>query len=295
MKYLICVFLTLAMPCWAVVSTSEENPQRSYLDTYPVLFPGDNRAKIRSAYQVALLELALSYSKYNFDVKPNGRDIHRARNHMLLKDNQFVHILWTATTPELEENFLPIKIPVLRGLLGFRIPLVHADTPDILKFVSTPEDLQQLVAGQLVIWSDTKILRSNDIPVTNGSNFGALFHMLSIKRFDYFPRSIAEVYNDWSMFRALPIAIDKHIAIYYPNVMYFFVNKQNTFLHKEILDGLEKAIQNGSFEKLFHLYHAQNIEKANLRNRRIITLKNPLLPDQLPTHRPELWLDLINQ
>lgn len=53
--------------------------------------------------------------------------------------------------------------------------------------------------------------------------------------------------------------------------------------------GLEKARHDGSFDKLFHQYHDATIKRAGLENRTIIELDNPLLPDETPLGRRELW------
>lgn len=262
-------------------------------NVYEILYPGDKQDNLRSEYQIKLLNHALSYSEHKFSTQANGQQIPTARNFKLLEQNELIQILWSTSRNDREEDYLAIKIPLLKGLLGLRVPLIHQQSENLFKKTLTLKHLQQYSAGQLDSWSDTKILRHNRINVMNAVNFNALFKMLSLKRFDYFPRSIAEIRGDLNRNKNLPLAIDQHIAIYYPSAMYFFVNKNNTFLYEQVLNGLEIAIKDGSFETLFLSFHQKNLDILNLSNRHIIRLKNPLLPNATPTNRPELWLKLL--
>ena len=65
----------------------------------------------------------------------------------------------------------------------------------------------------------------------------------------------------------------------------------NQALHKLLNDGLLEAIADGSFDTLFFKYFAAVIAQADLKNRRIIELTNPLLPRSAPIHQPQFWLD----
>ena len=69
------------------------------------------------------------------------------------------------------------------------------------------------------------------------------------------------------------------------------VNRKNTRLAHDIRVGLEKAIRDGSFHKLFQQYFGAQIRKAHLETRTVIELQNPLQPPETPSIRPELWYD----
>jgi hypothetical protein len=272
---------------------AQTQPEPAQPGIYKLFYPGEREDNLRSKYQITLLKHALSYSQYRFLIKENGQHIPTARNFKLLEKNEIIQVLWSTLRNDRKEKYLAVEIPILKGLLGLRIPLIHQQANNLFANTLTLNDLQKFTAGQLDSWSDAQILRHNNISVNNGVNFEALFKMLAIKRFDYFPRSIVEIHDDLERNKNLPITIDPNIAIFYPNVLYFFVNKDNQFLHGEILSGLEKAIQDGSFEKIFKSFHQEHLNKFDLKNRRIIHLTNPLLPDTTPTHRPELWLHLL--
>jgi hypothetical protein len=54
--------------------------------------------------------------------------------------------------------------------------------------------------------------------------------------------------------------------------------------------GLEVAIKDGSFEKLFQTHNRAAIVSADIRNRTVIEMNNPLFHhERTEAYRPELW------
>jgi hypothetical protein len=116
--------------------------------------------------------------------------------------------------------------------------------------------------------------------------------MLANGHFDYFPRSLAEIWAEADAHRAENLIVDQHIVIRYPSAFYYFVNRNDQALADAVRKGLEAAIADGSFDRLFYQQHAALIARANLANRTLIDIKNPLLPPETPLNRPELWFRL---
>ena len=50
-------------------------------------------------------------------------------------------------------------------------------------------------------------------------------------------------------------------------------------------------IDDGSFEKIFLAHHQSAIKRADLLNRKIFVLENPLLSPETPLDKAELWFD----
>ena len=113
--------------------------------------------------------------------------------------------------------------------------------------------------------------------------------MLVAGRFDYFPRSVTEALREASIYKDQGIRIDKHIMLHYPTAMYYFVNKKAVTLAKDIEYGLNKAIRDGTFDKLFLEYNLDSIKKSGLESRQVFHLQNPFLPKGTPLDRDELW------
>jgi hypothetical protein len=242
----------------------------------------------RNDYPVALLRLALEKAGTPYQLK--FAPVIMTQDRALLeiaRGNGGVDIIATMTSRERETNMLAVRIPIDKGLYGWRIPLVRGDHPDLFADVRDLAGLRLLRCGQGHDWPDTGILRGNGVPVSASSSYESLFSMLAAGRIDYFPRAVIEIGPEAAAHPAL--VIDSHVAIYYPTAFYYFVNRHNTQLADAVKRGLEAAIADGSFERLFNQHFGAALRQARLDQRRVIELVNPLLPDGLPREHRELW------
>lgn len=245
----------------------------------------------RDIYPLKLLQLALDKAGATQQYTLRASDIPMLQGRALaeLAHGSLVRIEWAMTSIGHEKALLPIRIPIFKGLIGWRLPLVREEHSDMLAAVHEIQGLRRFVAGQGHDWPDTDILRSNGIKVNGVPTYEALFRMLALARFDYFPRSIVEIWAEQEGHRQDGIAIDQHLLIRYPTAFYFFVNQQDTALADTIRRGLERAIADGSFDRLFCKQYAPYIAKAQLEHRTIIELSNPILPPETPLSRQALW------
>ncbi|MBA5606145.1 transporter substrate-binding domain-containing protein [Duganella sp. FT3S] len=240
-------------------------------------------------YPVALLRLALEKSATPYELK--FAPVVMTQDRVLLeiaKGDGGVDIIATMTSQERESKMLAVRIPIDKGLYGWRIPLVRGDRQELFAGVRDLAGLRKLRSGQGHDWPDTGILRGNGVPVSANSSYEALFSMLSAGRIDYFPRAVIEIGPEAAAHPGL--AIDRYIAIHYPTALYYFVNRNNVQLADAVKRGLEAAIADGSFERLFNQRFGAALRAARLDQRRVIELVNPLLPDGLPQEHREWWL-----
>ncbi|MBB5016969.1 hypothetical protein HNQ59_000231 [Chitinivorax tropicus] len=260
-------------------------------ERYTVTYPRpDGDFDERSRYSLKLLELALQKAGVDYTLQPSKLPMQQGRALVMLeKGLGEVNITWSMTSIEREERLLPIRIPICRGLIGWRIALITADQPDLLAAVRTRADLAKLLAGQGHDWPDTTILRANRLPTLGVVGYQSLFKTLLARRYDYFPRSVSEIWAEASEQLSAGIMVDPYIAIHYPAASYFFVNKQNLRLANWVHTGLERALADGSFEQLFQQEMRDSLIAARLDKRVIIELDNPLLPPATPLNRRELW------
>lgn len=244
-------------------------------------------------YMSLLLQHVLSYSQdKTYQIQPFGDHIPKDRFFELLAKNDGVDVVFAGSNLEREHLYRAVHFPVLKGLHGWRIPLVRRNNLELFKDVHTVDSFKKLIPGQFHTWSDTEVLEANGITVAKGTDVEGLFGMLSKGRFDYFPRSILEVDSDYLNHKNLNIAIEPNIIIHYPTAFYFFVNKDNEELAADLLAGLEAAHSDGSLTKLFMQYYGEQVSKVINTKRRVIQLENPLLPETTPLERSDLWLKL---
>src|SRR5690606_2065196 len=100
-------------------------------------------------------------------IAQTGQMLTRMRSAALISRNQGVDLLWGSATIEREALLQPIRIPLLKGLMGYKIFLIHPDDQPVFSQVKNLEDLQTLRAGQGADWPDVEILLRNDIPVVS--------------------------------------------------------------------------------------------------------------------------------
>ena len=243
----------------------------------------------RNRYTLQLLQLALDKAGGDYRLQPAAKPMQQGRVLMELAQGRNVRVAWSMTSLEREAQLLPIRIPIYKGLIGWRLALIKSERRALLHEVRNLAELGRFNAGQGHDWPDTEILRGNALPVVGAPNYQSLFRMLALGRFDYFPRSLAEVWAEAEQQRAAGLVVEDSLALHYPSAVYFFVNPKDVALAAHIERGLELAIADGSFERLFQSFNGEYIQRAQLGKRRILHLSNPLLPPQTPLQREELW------
>lgn len=242
----------------------------------------------RSRFTQRLLELVLQRINPDYRVQLHPVRMQQGRAIVRLQNSEGIDVISTMTSVERENSMLPIRIPIDKGLIGWRLLLINKANASKFRSVLTLEDLKKLTAGQGIDWPDTAILRGSGLSVYGTSNYASLFHMLESERIDYFPRAVTEIWTELDLYHK-HLMVEPGIVLRYPTAIYFFVRKGNTRLAADIRDGLEKMIADGSFEKLFQQFYGDMIRRSSLKGRRVFQLKNPLMPKEMPLERKNLW------
>jgi ABC-type amino acid transport substrate-binding protein len=249
---------------------------------------------LRYEYRVQLLKLALdkaSGPEDTYQLQAYPTSVTQARGLALLAANE-IDVVFLATNKAREEKYLPIRIPILRGILGYRVFLIHKDSKERFARIKSFEQLRDRYrAGFGSHWADYQILETNGIHLIGVASDENLFKMLIKKRFDYFPRGINEAWDEvQSKGKEYPaLMVEENLAFYYPFPVYFFVNKANHKLANIIEHGLEIALKDGSFKELFLKHHAAVLDRVKFEKRLLFTLKNPTLPDNFQGVDTSWW------
>ncbi len=233
-------------------------------------------------YRWKLLELALEHTQDNqslpkLQAVAEGATQNRGMEMLLAGD---LDVMALGANEERESKLLPVKIDMLRGIVGFRLLIIRsADQPRMARM--SAEDLRkQLTFGLNSQWADVPVMQKNGFTVVTSTSYENLFDMLKAGRFDAFPRGLNEAQRelDERQARYPELAVERTKAIYFPFPIYFWVNKNNPALAARIERGLKLALQDGSFRKLFESYHAREIAALQHAKRQVIRLDNPILP-----------------
>lgn len=249
---------------------------------------------LRDQYYVELLELALNKTRSShgdFVLKPAPFVMLQSRAVRSLAENRYLDVLWTMTTPEREQELLPIRIPLARGLLGYRALIIRQQDAARFAAIQQLDELATLRAVQGHDWPDTTILRANGLPVTTSSNHAAMFDMLRLGRVDYFPRGMNEAWTELGQLRNPDLVISDNILLHYTAPSYFFVSRDKPRLAARIETGLRRALADGSFLAFFRRHPATHeaVQRLEHGHWRILELENPLLPAATPLQDATLW------
>jgi len=238
--------------------------------------------------------LTVTQDKYPKTYITFSKPLEQGRALLKLKNNKDIDIYWAGTSIKREKELKAIKIPLLKGLLGYRLLIINKNNKAKFDAIKSIDDLKKLKACQGTYWPDTDILVNSGFKVIKNTSYEAMFLQVAKNRCDYFPRGIHEIKSEMEVrnkkYKELMIYDD--IIIYYPFPMYFFVSKENNILAKRIKDGLNILIEKGEFLKnlkidittqhIFPLY--------NWQNKKIYPIPNPLLPKDTNYKDNKFWI-----
>jgi hypothetical protein len=244
-------------------------------------------------YKYQLLQLILEKTQKTdgpFKIETPKHEITQARDIDLLARGYFDVVL-TLTSKEREEELHPIRIPIYKGMYGYRIATINQSDQPKFSALRTLKDFQQLWAGQVEVWPDTQILRANGFKVVGVSGYVELFAMLKKRRFDFFPRGVHEPWKELADVKIPGLVVEKDLVLHYPAPGYIFTRKGNQKLADRLERGFRMAIEDGSFDRFFYNHpDIKNVlTRADLKKRRIFELKNPVLPKDTPLNDKKLW------
>lgn len=250
---------------------------------------------VRWDYALKLVALALKHSGRDYVLQPTSNVITQAR---AMRELEAGHIdfIWAGTSAEYERRLRPIRIPVLRGLEGYRICITSRQRLPAFAAVNSLSALKQLTIGQGFGWSDTKILEAAGFTVDTAA-YDRLFEMVDKDRFDCFLRGIHEAPGEVAEQRARypDLVVEPHVLVVYPFASFFFVNRNNATLAQDLQRGLERAYDDGSFIALFNSHPAVKnmLARAQLPARQRFDVANPLLTDETRAIARRYWQDQL--
>jgi hypothetical protein len=244
-----------------------------------------SEADVSHAYVVGLLDLSLKNGGAKYGETKVELVRHDNINHesvvRLIKD-KYIDVMWSGFSPDREKEMKAIPVPLVRGLLGYRVSIIHKDNLSDFKARGRLAFNNKL-ACQGKYWPDIKVLSDNGHNVRKIHSYEQIFQLVSRKKCDYFPRAIFEAYGE------IKAAQDKHpelvvfddVILNYLLPYLFFVNKDNHELFEKITYGLKESISNGSYDEFMkrHMLTKELYPLSQWKNKQFIFLENSDLPN----------------
>ncbi|WP_296508258.1 hypothetical protein [Rhodoferax sp.] len=261
--------------------------------TYP---PPESGSDVRLQFYWDVLQLALDETRAKwgpFELRPAAKVMTSARAEVQLTSGQDITIMARTTSQERERKLLPIRIPVDKGLTGYRLFLINEANQAAFSGIRSTRELKQFSIGQASSWIDVEILRTAGLEVVTGPTYESLFPMLMAGRFDLFSRGVNEISAELSAnVGSHPgLAVEQKLLLYYPLPRYYFFNRspEGERLAQRAEEGLRILMRNGKFQKRYVVFKKSILADLHLSGRRVIRIPNLTLSPETPLADSALW------
>lgn len=274
---------------------AEERLTQKHTDVVMIPSP-KSKLDVRKKYNYEILEnaLQLSSNKYGpYEIKIMPFSMTNDVTFYELSRGTSINITMSRATPDKDHLATPIRIPIRRGILNYRLLVINKDKKDLFNKINSTEQFKQYTAGIHANAVTSEILSVLGFKVTEGATYDGMFRQLSQNRFDYIPRGVHEAFDELKLREGLVdnLMIEPSLALYMPMPYYIYVSPSYPRLADRIEYGLEKMVEQKLIQRIFNKYYAEDMKRANLADRKIIHIGNPFLSPQTPLHRKELWID----
>ncbi len=241
-----------------------------------------------------LLRLALSTCPEPWNqlrIEDAGAEtVTQGRTELLLQDGQ-ADVGAFGVTAQRIAHLRPIRIDLLRGLIGLRFLVVKRENVERFGRMTEDEILHKVRYGSQAQWADVGLMQANGMQLELVSNAQKLYLMLATGRFEALSRGANEVFAELKANAdiASQLAIEPLHALYYDYPVWFWVRRDNEPLARAIETGLRNILRDGSFRELFLDRHRAEIEFARKSRRRVIRLSSSALPQPLEAPDTSWW------
>lgn len=261
----------------------------------PIKLWNGNKTASRQQYEREILEAALNATiaaHGNYQLQEDKTDYPLAADEASVFRSKGFDIFGTVAgnTKLANEKKILIPLPLMKGLLGYRILIIRAADKEKFVAIKSAQQLQQLRMGIPSTWADAELFRHNGYKVEEKGSFDDLFTRLENNEFDYVTFGANEVTGVFSERAAKSgkLIVDSSLVVFYPFPLVFYVNPDSKALAARVTEGLQIISANGELDKIFNRYFAVDLAAVNLPARAMIKLKNPILPAEMADFKPSL-------
>lgn len=233
-------------------------------------------------YPLRVLRAALAASGQAYKLEFSQSPIIQARAMRELEsDEGVIDVVWSMSSRLREQTLMAVRVPLYRGLYGWRLLMVRRGEAKRFAGVRTLKDLKRFRFVQGADWPDAEILAANGLQVETAGSFESMWSKLAKVEVDAFPRSALEIWAE-SEAQSARFEVEPLLALHYPAPMYFFVAPRRPDLAQALELGMRRISERGELENLLQQAHGAELLRARLQQRRVIELRNPLLPSDSP-------------
>ena len=250
------------------------------------------------SYEISVLRLALANAEgeHTLDIVPQKQPNQARIFRILQQNNAPFNIFFSGFSPAREEQLLQVDFPISRGLLGHRIFIINKDSQEKMAAIGSLAEMKKGISiGSGIGWPDTEIFKYNGFEVSS-SSYNNLWRMLEAKRFTAFNRGVHEAFIEITQRQPIHnnLIVDSSLMVVYPLDYFFYITPHRPELRDTVLQGLEKAFENGEFIENFnsHPQIKSMLKQLRPQGRRIFYLENPFLSKRVKEIPKKYWLQI---
>lgn len=286
--------LTIVLFCCVLsaVAAAERPAEQAYIYARP-----EADMDIHSPFAWRVLGEALDHTRAtdgDFVLRADTTPVSAARRRVILASGEGpITVGVFPAGMDITRNMIPVRIPITRGLLGYRVLLIHQDDQPRFDHIDGIGGLRAISFGSANYWLDTEILRRAGIPVICGDDYRGLFKMLRARRFIALGRGAWEVPEEFAAEKPTmtDLAVEKHLMVHYsfPDYFWFTDDPAGRKRANRVLHGMMAMVEDGTMDALFDQEFGALIKDLDLNNRRVIEIANPFLTSADPLTDSRFW------
>ncbi|MGF6779814.1 hypothetical protein [Paraburkholderia sp. GAS334] len=284
-------FVLAALGAAGVTLCAHAAPAGHFDIVYPRIRVGGD---VHAAYALAVLDLAMKAANASYSVQQAEIVMERGRALAeLARGNNTINLHWTSMEARAERGLNVVRIPIHRGLIGYRVFVIRKDRQTDFDRIERFSDLQAFTGGQGLGWIDTDILKAAGLNVQT-STYETMFEMTQSGRVDYFPRGVVEAFAELEgrRHREPDLVVENRLLLKYRSDFIFYVATGHEALAGTIEGGLVAAYRDGSYMRLFntHPYIQDGLVRTKPASRKTFQLDNPYLSEADRSIPDEYWM-----
>ena len=247
-----------------------------------VKYLGNNTNSISEEYYLAMIESALKVTEATYgpyQLVFTQEQLSSERKHDLLVDGDKVNVDRLVGFPSQKgprKGLIRVDVPVLNGVMGYRILLIRKEDQVRFSSISTLDELRKLSMGFGKGW-EGHVYKFNGFSVAEPLNMTMLLKMLAGRRYHFVPLSVIEIDDNYEIDgqRVDGLVPEQTLLLYMPLPVYFYVSPKQSLLADRLTLGLTYLQENGQMDSLFKTHFGERLMRLHLAKRTLIELTNP--------------------
>lgn len=249
----------------------------------------DSRA---NNFYMDALSWVLDKSGADYRLLQTGHSMSSQVRKVTLVQSGELDIMYAGTTRDMEDQLLPIRFPITRGLIGSRVFIINKNYQPEYKKIKNVENLKQYAAILSFGWPEKEIFEAVGLKQAE-QLYADIFENLNSGSRYYFPRGILEAYSELIDKKDLMpnLVVEDSILLKYKSAVLFFINPKNKELEAILNEGFRKGYEDGSYKEFLynHPLVKESFDQAQLDQRVVVTIPNTFFPEESLMIPSQYW------